>query len=211
MQAVLIDYGIAPENPFPTGLNDVITAFRWLLDNGIPPEEIIIAGDSAGGGLALAALISLRDAGEPLPAGGILLSPWADLTLSGESVQTRASQDFILNAPHLKNMAALYAGEHDLTDPLISPVFANLSGLPPLLIQAGTEEILLDDAARIAVNAEASGVDVQLETYDGMIHVFQLFPFFSETQQAFGSITAFGRHCLETGRMKQHLEEESHE
>ncbi|MEJ2488053.1 MAG: alpha/beta hydrolase fold domain-containing protein [Anaerolineales bacterium] len=177
-------------------LHDALTTYRWLLDNSTPPGEIIIAGDSSGGGLALAALLSLRDAGDPLPAGGILISPWADLTLSSGSVVSKAKQDFILDIPHLKNMAALYAGEHDLTNPLISPVFADLSGLPPLLIQVGSDETLLDDAARIAANAEKAGVDVRLEFYQDMIHVFHMFPFFSETGQAFESIKDFSKNCL---------------
>lgn len=191
MKCLLIDYGLAPENPFPSGLKDVLIAYRWLLDNHIQPHEILIAGDSAGGGLTLAALLSLRDNGDPLPAGSILLSPWADLTLSGKSVETKASQDFILNVPHLKKMATAYAGEYDLTDPLISPVFADFQGIPPILIQVGTDEILLDDSLRIAAKNEKAGVDVILEIYEDMIHVFQMFPFFAETRCAFESIGKF--------------------
>ena len=190
-RVLLIDYRLAPEHPFPASLEDSLSAFNWLLDQEFSPEEIIIAGDSAGGGLALAALVSLRDEGIPLPSRAILFSPWTDLTLSGESITSQASADFILNAPHLADMARLYAGDQALNLPLISPLYADLSGLPPLLIQVGTDEILLDDSRRLARLAEEVGVEVQLEIYEEMFHVFHMFPFFKQTGQAFKSISNF--------------------
>ncbi len=148
MQVLMIEYRLAPEFPFPAALDDAVAAYLWLMENGSSPTRILIAGDSAGGGLALATLLKLRDEGQPLPAGGILLSPWTDLTMSGDSAATKASLDFILNADHLSRMAQLYAGEASLQNPLISPLFSDLTGLPPLLIQVGTDEILLDDSLR---------------------------------------------------------------
>lgn len=197
-RVLLIDYRLAPEDPFPAGLEDAITAYQWLLESGTPAEEILIAGDSAGGGLALAALLKLRDEGLPLPAGGILLSPWTDLTMSGDSIKSKTQKDFILDADHLSRMAKLYAGEADLRHPHISPLFADLRGLPPLLIQVGTDEILLDDSVRLAESAEKAGVDVQLEVYEEMFHVFHMFPLFREHKSAFREIGKFCRLLLPT-------------
>jgi len=204
-QVLLIGYRLAPEAPFPAGLEDAVNAYLWLLEGGILPKEIIFAGDSAGGGLALAALISLREDGHPLPAGGVLLCPWTDLTLSGASMLEKAEQDFILDSTHLAKFAGLYASEHKLSHPLISPLFADLGGLPPLLIQTGTDEVLLDDARRTAAAAEAAGVDVRLEVYDGMIHVFQMFPFFPETRQALASIANFTQERVDYRGIKDLL------
>ena len=196
MQVLLIEYGLAPEAPFPTGLEDVVSTYLWLLESGIAPSELLIAGDSAGGGLALAALLRLRDKSHPLPAGAVLLSPWTDLALSGESAQSKTHLDFILKREHLAGIAGLYAGDTDLRDPLLSPIFADLTGLPPLLIQVGTDEILLDDSVRLANLAEEAGVQVQLEIYEEMFHVFHMFPFFAETRNAFQSISVFSRKQL---------------
>jgi monoterpene epsilon-lactone hydrolase len=191
MGGLAINYRLAPEHPFPAALEDATSAYGWLLAQGVDPSRIIIAGDSAGGGLALAALVVLRDAGNPLPAGAVCLSPWTDLTLSGASIQSKAHVDCILDADSLEVYAKLYAGERDLASPLISPLFADLSDLPPLLIQVGTDEILLDDAMRCAAGARQMGVDVTLEIWDEMFHVFQLVPFLPETKKAAGHITEF--------------------
>lgn len=191
MRGLAINYRLAPEHPFPAALEDATSAYGWLLAQGVDPSRIIIAGDSAGGGLALAALVVLRDAGNPLPAGAVCLSPWTDLTLSGASIQSKAHVDCILDADSLEVYAKLYAGERDLASPLISPLFADLSDLPPLLIQVGTDEILLDDATRCAAGARQMGVDVTLEIWDEMFHVFQLVPFLPETKKAAGHITEF--------------------
>jgi acetyl esterase/lipase len=191
VRGLAIDYRLAPEHPFPAALEDATTAYDWLLAGGVEPSQAILAGDSAGGGLALATLIALRDAGQPLPAGAVCISPWADLTLSGASIQGQARADSILDADSLEMYARLYAGDRDRASPLISPLFADLRGLPPLLIQVGTDEILLDDARRCAVRARQAGVDVTLEVWDGMFHVFQLVPFLPETKRAVGQIAGF--------------------
>ncbi len=193
--ALIIDYRLAPEHPFPAALDDAIAAYRWLLAQGYSPSQIVIGGDSAGGGLTLATLLALRENGAPLPAAAVCMSPWTDLTLSGASLQTKAEDDWILDSDSLERFAALYAGEHDRRSPLISPLFADLSGLCPLLIQIGTKEILLDDAMRFAENARRAGVDVTLQVLDQMFHVFQLVPFLPETRRAVHDMAEFvSRH-----------------
>jgi monoterpene epsilon-lactone hydrolase len=191
MRGLAINYRLAPEHPFPAALEDATTAYEWLLAKGVEPSRIIIAGDSAGGGLALAALVALRNARKPLPAGAVCLSPWTDLALGGASIQRKAQVDCILDADSLEMYAKLYAGERDRSSPLISPLFADLSGLPPLLIQVGTDEVLLDDATRCADRARQAGVDVTLEIWDEMFHVFQLLPFLPEAKEAVGRIAEF--------------------
>jgi len=173
MRALSVDYRLAPEFPFPAALEDATRVYRWLLASGYDPEKIFIAGDSAGGGLTLATLIALRDSGDPLPAGAICFSPWTDLDGTGESMISKAKQDVILHNIRTERMAKAYAGNHELSHPLISPLYADLHGLPSLLIQVGTAEILLDDSTRLAEKARAAGVDVTLEIWDGMDHVFQ--------------------------------------
>ena len=186
-----IDYRLAPEHPHPAALEDAVAAYRWLLEQGIAPAQIIIAGDSAGGGLTLAALLAVRDEGQPLPAGAVCISPWVDLALAGDSMQEKADVELVLDRDSLAMFAALYAGDEPLTNPLISPLYADLAGLPPLLIQAGTDEILLDDATRFAQKAEAAGVEVKLSVWQGMFHVFHMFPFFAETAEAVAQIAEF--------------------
>ncbi|MBN1933202.1 MAG: alpha/beta hydrolase [Anaerolineae bacterium] len=188
MRALAIDYRLAPEYPYPAALDDARTAYLWLLKAAIKPAQLILAGDSAGGGLALSTLVGLRDAGYPLPAGAICISPWTDLALSGGSIRDRARIDPILSPADLDTYAAQYAGGRARTEPLLSPLYADLHALPPLLIQVGTNEILLDDAARCAGKAQAAGVDVTLETWDGMFHVFQMFPFLPETKRALATM-----------------------
>jgi acetyl esterase/lipase len=191
MRALAIDYRLAPEHPYPAALDDATTAYLWLLKQGVAPAQMLLAGDSAGGGLALAALVALRNAGHPLPAGAVCLSPWADLALTGDSMQSKAQIDPILTPGDLDTYAGYYAGEHERTGLLLSPLYADWHGLPPLLIQAGTDEILLDDAIRCAAKAQQAGVDVTLETWDDMFHVFQMFPFLPETKQAVEHIAEF--------------------
>jgi acetyl esterase/lipase len=183
-RALSVDYRLAPENPFPAGLDDAVTAYRWLLNQGVDPKSVVIGGDSAGGGLTLATLLALRDAGDRLPAGAILLSPWTDPSGSGESRVTRRDADPMINPDLEAKGAAAYAGTHELTNPLISPLLADLSGLPPMLIHVGDAEVLLSDSTRLAEKAEAAGVDVTLKVWDEMIHVFQFFPMLPEGQQA---------------------------
>ncbi len=174
--ALLIDYRLAPENPFPAALEDAVAAYQWLQTNKkIPPEKIIIAGDSAGGGLTVATLVKLRDDHQPLPAAAVLLSPWTDLARTGDSIGSKAELDPFIDAPGLKQMVDWYIGGEDEKNPLISPLYADLNGLPPLLIHVGTFEILLDDSIRLAENAKTAGVNTKLEIWEDCIHVFQAF------------------------------------
>lgn len=173
MRTLLIEYRLAPEHPFPAALEDAISAYRWLLTERYDPANIILTGDSAGGGLALATLVNLRDKGDPLPAGAVCLSPWTDLALTGDSIKTKAKADPINKVSFLQTSGPLYAGEYDLNFSLISPLYADLSELPPFLIQVGSEETLLDDSTRLAERAQVAGVEVTLEVWKGMLHVFQ--------------------------------------
>ena len=187
-----LNYRLAPEYPFPAPVDDAVAAYRWLLGQGIQASNIAIAGDSAGGGLALAALIAIRDAGEPVPAAGIGISPWVDMEGTGESMTTRAAVDPVVQKEGLLGMAKLYLGGADPKNPLAAPLHANLAGLPPLLIQVGDSETLLDDATRITERAQKADVDVTLKIWDEMPHVWHLFaPILPEGRQAIEEIGAF--------------------
>jgi len=172
---LLIDYRLAPEHPFPAAVDDAVGAYRWLLARGIDPGRIVVAGDSAGGGLAAATLVALRDAGDPLPAAAGLLCPWVDLEGTGRSLAANADADPMVDRDGLTRAAAAYLGGADPRTPLAAPLHADLGGLPPMLIQVGTKEALLDDSVRFAARARAAGVDVQLEQWDDMIHVWHAF------------------------------------
>lgn len=187
----LPEYRLAPEHPYPAAVDDAVAAYRWLLGEGFRAENIIIAGDSAGGGLSLAATLSLRAEGQPLPAGVICLSPWTDLSLSGESHQSKAKAEAMLLKESLHLWASSYANKADLRNPLISPVFADFAGFPPLLIQVGSEEILLDDSVLLAENAKSADVDMTLTIYEGMWHVWQTLGFLPESRAAIEEIGAF--------------------
>ncbi len=188
-RAFAIDYRLAPEHPFPAGLDDALAGYRWLLAQGIDARSIVIAGDSAGGGLTAATLLALRDAGDPLPAGAVLLSAWTDLAGTGESQRTRAELDPMIPAfEGVSPMAEWYIGSGNVTNPLISPLYGDFNGLPPLLIHVGDHEVLLSDSTRYAEKAKAAGVDVTLKVWDEMIHVFQFFPMLPEGQQAIAEI-----------------------
>lgn len=196
-RSLAINYRLAPEDPFPAALEDAIKAYLWLIAEDISPQKIILAGDSAGGGLVLSTLISLRDSGNPLPAGAVCLSPWTDLAGTGESINTKASSDPFLSPDEDHAIAKLYAGDNDLKHPLISPLYADLRGLSPFLIQVGTEEILLDDSIRLARRLKESGVKVTLEVWEGMIHVFQVFAkFLPEGREAIAGIGKFIDACV---------------
>jgi acetyl esterase/lipase len=188
-----IDYRLAPENPFPAAVEDAVAAWRWMLRQGLEPHRCAIGGDSAGGGLALATMLSVRDRGLPLPGAAVCLSPWTDLAGTGASVQSRAADDPMVTAEGLEKMATAYLGRASTRDPLASPLYANLAGLPPTLVQVGSAEILLDDSTRLADRAKAAGVEVVLETWDDMVHVFQAFPMLAEAGQAIAGIGAFVR------------------
>jgi acetyl esterase/lipase len=187
-----VDYRLAPENPFPAAVEDAVSAWRWMLEHGLVATRCAIAGDSAGGGLTLATLIALRDRGMPLPGATALLSPWTDLTGSGASVRTKAAEDPMVTQAMLGRMAAAYAAD-DLRHRLASPLFADLAALPPMLIQVGSAEILLDDSTRLAERARAAGTEVELETWPDMVHVFQAFPSLAEAGQAIARIGEFVR------------------
>ena len=186
-----IDYRLAPEHPYPAALDDAVASYERLLGNGIDPARVVIGGDSAGGGLTLACLLALRSAGTPLPAGAILISPWTDLSGSGDSMQGRLAADPMLSGDLLGPMAAAYAGEAELTDPGVSPLFGDLAGLPPLLVQVGDDEVLLDDSTRLAARAEAAGVSAQLHVFEGAFHVFQMFPALPESREALAEMGRF--------------------
>ena len=191
---LLLDYRLAPEHPHPAAVDDAVGAYRWLLDQAVAPGHIVIAGDSAGGGLAVATLLALRDAGVALPAGGVCISPWVDLTCSGGSYRTKAEADPIVRRAGVEEMARAYLGTAAPRTPLASPLFADLRGLPPLLIHVGSDEVLLDDAVQLAERAKAAGVDTTLEVWDRMVHVWHWFlPMLDEARSAVEAIGRFTR------------------
>jgi epsilon-lactone hydrolase len=188
----LVDYRLAPEHPFPAAIQDSADAYRGILAQGVAPSSIVIAGDSAGGNLVIATLLSLRDSAVPLPAAGVCISPWVDLECVGESMKSKADVDPLCTYDSMIAEAALYLNGHSARDPLASPIHADLRGLPPLLIQVGTEETLLDDSTRLARRAEESGVIVRLEVFDGMPHVWHAFAsYLPEGQEAIDKIGQF--------------------
>jgi acetyl esterase/lipase len=170
------DYRLAPEHPFPAAVEDAITVYSWLLnDQGIAPDRIVVGGDSAGGGLTLAALVKLKEEEIPMPRAAFCLSPWTDLAVTGESVTAKNGEDPFIEPQALEYLAGQYLQGTDPQNPLASPLYADLTGLPPLLIQVGERECLLDDSRRLADKASTAGVDVTIDVWEGMIHVFQSF------------------------------------
>jgi monoterpene epsilon-lactone hydrolase len=198
--AVLLpDYRLAPEHPFPEGLEDCIRAHEWMIACGpyrsAPARATFIAGDSAGGGLTLATLLALRDRHRPLPEGGIPMSCFADLTLASESIQSQSGNELYMHPSCLPQFVRLYVGTADVHDPLASPVFGDYTGIPPLLIQVGEYEVIRDDSIRVAAQARSAGVQVKLEVWPGQVHVFQIRGL-PESRQAIDHIADFMRSCL---------------
>lgn len=195
-----VDYRLAPEHPFPAGRHDAVTAYQGLLATGISPTQVIVAGESAGGGMALGLLADLTATKMALPAGGYLMSPWVDLGMTGRSIHDQQDHDPALTRHGLQLRAADYIGNRTADDPAVSPLFADLTTLPPLLIQVGGNEILLDDATRLATSAAAQKVDVTLQVTADVPHVFQAFwPQLTEADQALQRGAEFIREQLDIG------------
>ncbi|HEY71607.1 MAG TPA: alpha/beta hydrolase [Anaerolineae bacterium] len=193
-KALVINYRLAPEHPFPAGLEDCLTAFHFLTASGIRPENIVVAGDSAGGNLTLALLVALRDRGSPLPGAAAVISPATDLTGSGLSYQSRAEVDPLFGGHETGNVVQWYTGDHEPDHPLISPLFAKLHGLPPILLHVGDHEVLLDDSTRFAERARSFGVDANVVVWPKMFHVFHIFsPLLPEARKANREIADFIR------------------
>ena len=197
-RVLLLDYRLAPEAPFPAALDDAVAAYGWLLDEGFRADRLSIGGDSAGGGLTAATLVALRQRGQPLPAAGLCISPWVDMEGVGASMTGKLDDDPLLNHDLLLWFSERYLAGADARAPLAAPIYADLAGLPPLLIQVGTAEVLLDDALRLAERARAAGVDVSLDVAHDMVHVWHLFqPVLDEAGEAIRRAGAFLR-----GRMR---------
>jgi acetyl esterase/lipase len=185
-----VDYRLAPEHCFPAGIDDAVTAYRWLLDQGVDPARVVVVGDSAGGGIALAALARIREAGLPIPAAGITVSAWLDFEALGDSMDTCAATDPFVQRDIVLTVAALYLGGGEAS--AASPLYWDVAGLPPLLLIAGEDEVLVDDSRRMAEAAQAAGVDVTLRVWPRMYHDFLLFdPTSPDSQAAYGHIGTF--------------------
>ena len=197
LSVLSVEYRLAPEHPHPAAVEDAVTTYQWALSEGYQPEDIVVAGDSAGGGLTAGCLVALRDKGLPLPAAGVLISPWLDMSLSGESMITNEDNDSSISARSMPRTRELFVTEEQFSDPLASPLDADLVGLPPLLIQVGDEEVLLSDSQRFADKADAAGVAVELQIWPEMFHVWHAcVGLFDEAATAIDVIVEFIRGRL---------------
>ena len=200
MRVLLPEYRLAPEHPFPAGVKDALLVYQWLLNQGYSDQNIIVGGDSAGGGLALSMLLALKAAGARMPAAAVLLAPWTDLTVSSKSYEKLRKFDPIITREGLREAGLWYAGRRDPADPLLSPLFADPTGLPPLLIHAGGDEVMLDDSRKFAEQARAAGVPVTFKVFDGMWHVFHTAGLgVPEARLAIDEIGGFVRALYEQG------------
>jgi acetyl esterase/lipase len=191
-RVLFLDFRLAPEHPFPAALDDTVAAWRWLVANGAAPAASAFAGDSAGGGLALAAMLKLRDAGLPLPAAAAAMSPWTDLALTAPSLRSNAKSDPMLVAGDVPRLAAAYLAGADPRNPYASPLYGDPRGLPPTLIQAGSDEILRDDSVRMAERMRAAGCEVELQVWPRMPHTWQLLAsVLPEAREAIAEIARF--------------------
>ncbi|MHA1259783.1 MAG: alpha/beta hydrolase [Candidatus Heimdallarchaeaceae archaeon] len=204
-KALIIDYRLAPENPFPAAIEDANAVYKWLTkEKKIPAKKIIIAGDSAGGGLTVATLLSIKEEGMELPAAAILFSPWVDLTLSGKTIKEKRKIEPLLTEEELRQAAEMYLNGEEKNNPLASPVYAELKKLPPLIIQVGTSEILLDDSIRLAEKAEEEGVKVYLDVWEKMIHGFQMFSkYLPESKKALEKVGKIVEEIMGNEREKE--------
>jgi acetyl esterase/lipase len=193
VQVLSVDYRLAPEHPYPAAIEDAICAYQWILAQGIPACSLVIGGDSAGGGLAFATLLELRRLNIDMPAAAFAISPWVDLTHTGETMKTKADEDPMFTEAGMDYMARLYANGADLRSPLISPLYADLRGLPPVLIHVGTSEMLLSDARRMADALQKAGVNCTLKEWEGLFHVFHSAVYLPEARVANEEIAAFVR------------------
>jgi monoterpene epsilon-lactone hydrolase len=197
-RVMVIDYRLAPEHPFPAALEDAVSYYCWLLAEGADPRQIAVIGDSAGGGLALALLLKLRDSGLPLPAAAVVLSPWTDLALTGASITLNAKFDAMVHAEDVPKFAADYLAGADPRHPYASPLYGDPTGLPPTLIQVGSEEVLRDDAVRMAERMQRAHCQAELQLWPGMPHVWHLFaPILPEAREAIVEISKFLQRTLD--------------
>ncbi len=198
------DYRLAPEHPYPAALEDAVAAFDYLLAEGYTEKDIVVCGDSAGGGLTLALVMKLRELGRPLPAAVCVISPWTDLTESSDSHYSRAAADPMISSEELREAAALYAGAENLKHPYLSPLFGEYAGFPPTLIQVGGDEVLLDDSRRLAERMQAQGAEVHIDLYEGLWHVFHMFDI-PEAYEAVEKIALFFHMMLEVDGLKRRV------
>ena len=197
-EVLVVDYSLAPEHPFPAAVDDAIASYQWLLNQGVSSERIIVAGDSAGGGLAVALMVKLKELTHPQPKAAVLLSPWTDLTLSGNSLRKNATKDAMLSPQALTKFTDLYLGDSDPMSPFASPVFADLSGLPSTYVVVGSDEVLRDDSERLVENIRSTGGQAQISVWPRMPHVFPLLaPIIPEGAQAIEDIAEFVQGQLE--------------